>query len=54
MNLKVCSIFDRIRDIRLQELDIDFDEYLAQKEDTDFDTVITLCEEGIDLLRGVK
>lgn len=44
----ICSEIDRIRDIRLQELDIDWDEYKAHQEDTDFDTIITICEDILE------
>ena len=46
----VCAKVDRIRDIRLQELDIDWDEYKASYENTDYDTVITICEEILEEL----
>ena len=46
----VCQKVDRIRDIRLEELDIDWDEYKASYENTDYDTVITICEEILEEL----
>ena len=50
----VCAKVDRIRDIRLQELDIDWDEYKATYENTDYDTVITICEEILEELLDDK
>lgn len=49
---KIYFEIDRIRDIRLAELDIDWDEYKAHQEDTDFDTVITICEDILEILEG--
>ena len=46
----VCVKVDRIRDVRLEELDIDWDEYKATYENTDYDTVITICEEILEEL----
>jgi hypothetical protein len=46
-NNKMKMCLDRIRDIELEELDVDWDEYKAQKQNTDFSSIITYCEIGL-------
>jgi hypothetical protein len=44
---KARSCLDKIRDIKLESLDIDWDEYETQCRESDYSSIITQCEIGL-------
>ena len=46
-NKRMRNALDKIRDIELEELDIDWDEYEAECSTTDISPIINYCEIGL-------
>ena len=45
--LRMQTALDKIRDIELASLDVDWDEYKAECGTTDFSAIVTNCEIGL-------